>query len=158
MASRSKSPRGRRAVSAATAPFYESYLSANPSKAAAEKFNVVFSAVWIAVFGTIVSTQVYKKFGDLEYMLIGLFVALPYFVWPIWFPFDADAKLPWNQRYFVTSNVWIAVLSYVGNYFWTHYFYTVLGAGFFFFFLFIYFFFPSLSYSLLSQRILSRSP
>ena len=138
MAARSKSPRGRR-VSSSSAPFYQAYLSGNASKAAAEKFNVVFSAIWIGVFGTIVTTQLYKRFGDLEYLVLGLFVALPYFLWPLFFPFDADAKLPWSQRYFVVSNVWIAVLSYVGNYFWTHYFYTVLGAGDFFFFYFFFF-------------------
>jgi len=26
------------------------------------------------------------------------------------------------------AQVWIAIFSYVGNYFWTHYFYKVLGA------------------------------
>lgn len=26
------------------------------------------------------------------------------------------------------ANVWIAIFSYIGNYFWTHYFFTVLGA------------------------------
>ncbi len=28
------------------------------------------------------------------------------------------------------ANVWIAIFSYVGNYFWTHYFYKVLGAAY----------------------------
>ena len=126
---RSKSPRGRRAAPAIASPFYEEYLSSNPSKAAAEKFNAVFSAVWIAVFGTIVTTQVYKKFGDVEYMILGLFVGLPYFVWPVLFPFEADAKLPWSQRYFVTSNVWIAVLRFVKK-----------GVIFFFYFFFIFVF------------------
>ena len=28
------------------------------------------------------------------------------------------------------ANVWIAVISYVGNYFWTHYFYNLLGASY----------------------------
>lgn len=26
------------------------------------------------------------------------------------------------------ANVWIAVFSFIGNYFWTHYFYVLLGA------------------------------
>lgn len=28
------------------------------------------------------------------------------------------------------ANLWIAIFSYVGNYFWTHYFFTVLGASY----------------------------
>jgi hypothetical protein len=28
------------------------------------------------------------------------------------------------------ANVWIAIFSYIGNYFWTHYFYTLLGASY----------------------------
>lgn len=100
----------------------------NASKRAAERFNLAFSAVWLAVFCTIVATQVYMAFGDWAYMALGLFVGLPYVVWPLVFPFAEDAGVPLHRRYFVVSNVWIAVLSFVGNYFWTHYFYTVLNA------------------------------
>lgn len=28
------------------------------------------------------------------------------------------------------ANIWMAVISYVGNYFWTHYFYNLLGASY----------------------------
>ena len=28
------------------------------------------------------------------------------------------------------ANVWIAIFSFVGNYFWTHYFYRLLGASY----------------------------
>ncbi len=100
----------------------------NASKRAAERFNLIFSAVWIAVFGSIVASGAYFAFGDVAYMLLGLFVAVPFFAYPLLFPFEADRGVPFHKRYFVVSNVWIGVLSFVGNYFWTHYFYTVLGA------------------------------
>jgi cycloeucalenol cycloisomerase len=29
---------------------------------------------------------------------------------------------------YLQANLWIAIFSYVGNYFWTHYFYKVLHA------------------------------
>ncbi|KAG8090838.1 hypothetical protein GUJ93_ZPchr0011g27614 [Zizania palustris] len=29
-----------------------------------------------------------------------------------------------------SANIWIIIFSYVGNYFWTHYFFTVLGASY----------------------------
>ena len=37
-----------------------------------------------------------------------------------------------NPRYIfqLQANVWIIIFSYVGNYFWTHYFFTVLGASY----------------------------
>jgi cycloeucalenol cycloisomerase len=28
------------------------------------------------------------------------------------------------------ANVWIAIFSFIGNYFWTHYFYRLLGAAY----------------------------
>lgn len=28
------------------------------------------------------------------------------------------------------ANAWILILTFIGNYFWTHYFYTVLGSGY----------------------------
>ena len=31
---------------------------------------------------------------------------------------------------FLKANIWVAIFSYVGNYFWTHYFYKVLGAAY----------------------------
>ncbi len=31
-------------------------------------------------------------------------------------------------RYWVKCNLWIFIFGWVGNYFWTHYFYTVLRA------------------------------
>jgi hypothetical protein len=32
------------------------------------------------------------------------------------------------RRYWVKCNLWIFIFGWVGNYFWTHYFYVVLGA------------------------------
>lgn len=54
------------------------------------------------------------------------------------FPFSIDVfNISWVVLDWQTSfcecftpqaNVWIAIFGFVGNYFWTHYFYTVLGA------------------------------
>ena len=50
-------------------------------------------------------------------------------VLPLLFPsLCDDPSLPVTSRYTTKCAVWIGVLSWVGNYFWTHYFYTVLGA------------------------------
>lgn len=80
-------------------------------------------------------------------MATGLTVSLPFIIVPLLFPCEvklsiysqkADKNKPLTQRYWVKvtccivsliekANIWIAILSYIGNYFWTHYFYKVLG-------------------------------
>ena len=53
---------------------------------------------------------------------------MPYILYPIWRPFEEDRGKPLLERYIVKANVWIAIFSFVGNYVWTHYFYSVLKA------------------------------
>lgn len=55
-------------------------------------------------------------------------MAAPCVVAPAFLQPPATAALPWWQRYWVKANLWIAIISYVGNYFWTHYFYKLLSA------------------------------
>jgi cycloeucalenol cycloisomerase len=45
-------------------------------------------------------------------------------------PCPADARLPLLERHWVKANVWIAIFSHIGNYFWTHYFFNLLGASY----------------------------
>ncbi|CAM0875951.1 unnamed protein product [Alopecurus aequalis] len=45
-------------------------------------------------------------------------------------PRRKDSIRSLKDRYWVKANVWIIIFSYVGNYFWTHYFFTVLGASY----------------------------
>ncbi|KAK9121499.1 hypothetical protein Syun_019116 [Stephania yunnanensis] len=42
----------------------------------------------------------------------------------------ADQGKPLKERYWVTASLWIIIFSYVGNYFCTHYFFTVMGASY----------------------------
>jgi hypothetical protein len=68
-------------------------------------------------------------FTGTHYMITGLIIALPPMILPFLFP-GPDAAIPWHQRYTTKANVWIFILSWVANYFWTHYFYHVLGASY----------------------------
>eukprot|EP01117_Protostelium_nocturnum_P008582 TRINITY_DN3081_c0_g1_i1.p1 TRINITY_DN3081_c0_g1~~TRINITY_DN3081_c0_g1_i1.p1 ORF type:complete len:293 (+),score=78.39 TRINITY_DN3081_c0_g1_i1:88-966(+) len=104
------------------------WLSSNQAKRETEIFFLKWSVGWILIFGTVVVTQIYKKFGDLEYFSLGCLVAFPHFLWPLLFPASTERNLPLSQRYFVKANVWIGIFGYVGNYFWTHYFFKVLHA------------------------------
>ena len=61
-------------------------------------------------------------------MAVGLAAALPCVVLPALLHGSHEKGKPWHQQYWVKANVWIAIFSFIGNYFWTHYFYELLGA------------------------------
>jgi len=107
------------------------WLSSNPSKRWTEVFFLVYSPFWILwALCVLVPLELYEYCGDWGYMLIGTSAALPCVILPWFFETKADKEKPWHQRYWVKANVWIAIFSYIGNYFWTHYFYRVLGASY----------------------------
>jgi cycloeucalenol cycloisomerase len=105
------------------------WLSTSPAKRWAELFFLRYSAVWIAWFGFVVLSEVWRGFGPWHYMAVGFAMAVPCFVAPFFLePPSLAAATPFTERYWVKANAWIAIISYVGNYFWTHYFYALLGA------------------------------
>eukprot|EP00026_Physarum_polycephalum_P003552 Phypoly_transcript_03565.p1 GENE.Phypoly_transcript_03565~~Phypoly_transcript_03565.p1 ORF type:complete len:322 (+),score=42.13 Phypoly_transcript_03565:311-1276(+) len=104
------------------------WFSTNPSKRWGEIFFLKYSIVWILIFGGVVVTEIYKTFGDVEFMALGLIVALPCVLYPLFFPSKEDAMLPLRERYWVKANIWIFFFGFVGNYFWTHYFFVLLKA------------------------------
>jgi cycloeucalenol cycloisomerase len=106
------------------------WLSAREAKRHTEKVFLVLSVAWISVFGLVVVTQVYKQFTDFEYMALALSISLPFLFVPLLFPSPAEKNTPITERYFFKANVWIWLFGFVGNYFWTHYFYKVLGASY----------------------------
>jgi len=69
-----------------------------------------------------------QHLSPLGYLLVGLAAALPCVLLPLWLQPALEAKKPLLHRHWVKANIWIAVFSFIGNYFWTHYFYTLLGA------------------------------
>lgn len=105
------------------------WLSTNPSKRWAEVFYLAYSPFWILwALLILVPFQLYEYCENWGYLMIGLAVALPCFILPIFLQSKADRAKPWHQRYWVKANVWMAIFGYAGNYFWTHYFFKVLGA------------------------------
>jgi cycloeucalenol cycloisomerase len=59
-------------------------------------------------------------------------LALPFLLQPVLFPFEAERKLAIVQRYSAKANVWLAIFGFIGNYWYTHYFYSVLKAKYHF--------------------------
>ncbi|TQD72349.1 hypothetical protein C1H46_042119 [Malus baccata] len=129
------------------------WLAPNPSKRWGELFFLLYTPFWLTLcLGIVVPFKLYESFTELEYLLIGLVSAVPAFLLPMLFVGKADSSLAWKDRYWVKASVflvilnlsfiqnaviflflasmWIIIFSYVGNYFWTHYFFTVLGASY----------------------------
>mmetsp|Transcript_8642 Transcript_8642/g.13127 ORF Transcript_8642/g.13127 Transcript_8642/m.13127 type:complete len:274 (-) Transcript_8642:2-823(-) len=91
-----------------------------------EKFVLyVYSPFWISVMAVIVVTGFYEEMGSLEYLYLGVGLCLPTFVFPFFSRGTTSHR--WYERHWFKSIVWIAIVSYIGNHFFTHYFYQVLG-------------------------------
>lgn len=102
----------------------------NPSKAWAETFCLKYSACWIASVGVVIATSAYESFGRWGYLAYCGACAAPAVLVPLMFPCGADAKRKLGDRYIIKANLWIAVFSFIGNYWYTHYFYAVLKADY----------------------------
>eukprot|EP01133_Synstelium_polycarpum_P017460 gene17460-20834_t len=104
------------------------WFSKLPNKNWTEKFLLWYSPVWMTIFSLIVATEVYKQFYDVEFFILGLVVSVPCVLYPLLFPCAADRDKPLAERYWVKANLWILLFGFVGNYFWTHYFFVLLRA------------------------------
>lgn len=107
------------------------WLASNPSKRWGELFFLFYCPFWLTLcLGVIVPYKLYESFTEIEYLLLGLAAAVPAFLIPLVFVGKADTHKCLSDRYWIKANIWIIIFSYVGNYFWTHYFFTVLGASY----------------------------
>ncbi|KAL9647063.1 hypothetical protein ABK040_016537 [Willaertia magna] len=105
-------------------------FSNNPSKAWAEKFFLIYGPIWMAYFTYLIYFEIYDNASKLEWTMYGVIMAVPCFLYPLLFPGKADQKLPITQRYWFKANIWVGIFNFVGNYFWTHYFFNLLGASY----------------------------
>ncbi|KAF3331163.1 Cycloeucalenol cycloisomerase [Carex littledalei] len=123
--------RGEMRKSAANAKSDNRWLASNPSKRWGEAFFLLYTPFWLTLcLGIVVPFKLYENFKELEYLLVGLVSAVPAVLIPIFIVGKADSSKSWKDRYWVKANLWIIIFSYVGNYFWTHYFFRVLGASY----------------------------
>ncbi|KAG9455722.1 hypothetical protein H6P81_000230 [Aristolochia fimbriata] len=107
------------------------WLARDPSKRWGELFFLLYTPFWLTLcLGIVVPFKLYENFRELEYLLLGLVSAVPSFLIPVFFVSKVDSSKSWKDRYWVKASLWIVVFSYVGNYFWTHYFFSVLGASY----------------------------
>lgn len=99
-----------------------------PSKYAYEIFVLGYTPFWIGCFAIIIVGQLYEFFDAFLYNAVCGGLALPLVLQPILMPKGPDKDRPILARYATKANLWIAAYSFIGNYWYTHYFYSVLKA------------------------------
>lgn len=104
------------------------------SKYAYEKFHSYYSPIWMGIFGIIVVFQLYETWSATEYNFYLLLLALPCLLQPILVPSaffkSPDANRSLSERYATKANLWLAIYTFIGNYWYTQYFYSVLKASY----------------------------
>jgi cycloeucalenol cycloisomerase len=103
------------------------WWSSNPSKAAAERFYVIYSPAWMAVVGLVMLTGMYRGWSDVGYMVFGLAVAAPLVFVPYLAPVREEASKPLWATCWFRLNLWVGIFVFVGSYVFTHYFFDVVG-------------------------------
>ncbi len=93
-----------------------------------ESYALKYTAIWIAIFGFVVVSKSYESFDEWSYMKLCVSLSLPFLLQPILWPLKSEKNFPLTERYSFKANVWIAIFSFIGNYWYTHYFYSVLKA------------------------------
>lgn len=102
--------------------------SSTAAKREYEDFALKYTIFWIFVFAVVIICQLYEKFDENSYMKLCVSLAAPLLLQPFFAPMPAEKNLPVSMRYSFKANVWLAIFSFIGNYWYTHYFYTVLKA------------------------------
>jgi len=111
-----------------TAPGNWLPTSDQASKRNFEIWALKYTIVWIALFGVVVVLQAYEKFDANSYMALCVSLDLPFLLQPIFWPLGNEKNHPFYRRYSFKANVWLIIFSFIGSYWYTHYFYSVLKA------------------------------
>lgn len=99
-------------------------FSPNPEKAWTEKWYLIYSPIWAALFVGWCISGYHLKVGDVGNVAVTILIALPNIVVPwIWCPTQA----PWYETYWFKFSVWIWLFGFEASYFFTEYFFDVLG-------------------------------
>ena len=103
------------------------WFSANPDRAWAEKFFLLYSPVWMLLMAIIMLTGWAQSFGDTALLIHGCLVALPLFIVPLFLRAGKNPDGVWYKSYWFKANLYIFIFGFFGNYFGSEYFFDVLG-------------------------------
>ena len=97
------------------------------SKQFGERIILYYTVLWISVMAVIVKMRLYESFQANDYLKVGVTLSFPCILLPLILADKKERHLNYFERYIVKANIFIAILSYLGNHFFTHYFYNILG-------------------------------
>lgn len=103
------------------------WLSSNPSKAWGERFFLAYTPVWILAFGLFQRSGISERLGDLGNLLLTAAIAAPLVAVPLLIRDESSLGRPWYRTYWFKFAVWVFVFASIGTYFFTEYFFDVLG-------------------------------
>ena len=94
---------------------------AGTEKRSYELWVLKYSVVWMGTFGVVIAFQIYEYLDALGYFVLCGGLALPLLLQPL-----LSGTAPHAAR----AQLWIAIFGFIGNYWYTHYFYCVLRANY----------------------------
>lgn len=102
-----------------------------PAKRACEIWFLGYGVFWIACFMVIIAARLYDDWGREGYFVVLGGLMSPLVLQPILFPsLTCDQGKPIVERYSFKANIWMLIFGFIGNYWYTHYFYNVLKASY----------------------------
>lgn len=117
------------AAAAGTSPRWLASKSLHPTVHFTEKWFMGYGVVWMVAFAATIVFRLHESWSSAGIFLFMFSLALPLLVQPVFFPrVTGEEDIPLMQRFSLKATVWIAVFSFIGNWWYTHYFYSVLGA------------------------------
>jgi len=112
-----------------SAPTWLPPLESQPEKREYEVWALKYSVVWMACFALIIALELYEAFDALAYNAVCGGLALPLVLQPLLFRGPCGrGKASVAEQHAARAQLWIAIFGFVGNYWYTHYFYCVLRA------------------------------
>mmetsp|Transcript_14307 Transcript_14307/g.39082 ORF Transcript_14307/g.39082 Transcript_14307/m.39082 type:complete len:248 (+) Transcript_14307:3-746(+) len=101
------------------------------SKYLCEVWFMTYSIFWVSMMGIIIVFELYLAFDKIHYAVVMIVLSAPLYLQPFLLPsLTGEENVPLLQRYSLKANIWIGIFGFIGNYWYTHYFYNVMKASY----------------------------
>ncbi|MFT5041002.1 MAG: cycloeucalenol cycloisomerase [Hyphomicrobiaceae bacterium] len=114
------------------------WFSKNPSKAWAEKFFLAYLPIFFLI-NAVKQAAGWVDVGNVAHLAQNVGMLVPLYLYPSLFRDETSLGRAWYQTYWFKFNVWMFLFTFAGAYFFTEYFFDVLGMVYDFSYLTLYF-------------------